>query len=194
MWLSSDKAKSIASYCGIEELPISGVIVVPRSSATSLCNKSIDPFSADHIGIVKPTDRSDARYARFVNALRKEVPSLDPQRADQNSLQPVVPSQSPVTVEYIPIDFTPISETSYKWERGAGCECSQNAQISFPNGPYTVAPNEEFLFRYDGSQICRKQSIKDFQGTVDWGPTITRLHDFTHWAYWAIAGTLKVKF
>ena len=35
-WLNSDAAKSIASYCGLEELPTSGVIVVPRSSATSL--------------------------------------------------------------------------------------------------------------------------------------------------------------
>jgi hypothetical protein len=97
-------------------------------------------------------------------------------------------------LDYVPIDFTPTSETSYQWERGGGCECSQNTQIAFPNGPYTAAPNEEFLFRYDGSQICRKQSIKDFQGTVDWGPTITRLHDFVPWTYWAIAGTLKVKF
>jgi pimeloyl-ACP methyl ester carboxylesterase len=76
MWLNSDKAKTIASYCGVEELPTLGVMVVPRSSATSLCNRGLDPFSTDHINIVKPTDRSDPRYTRFVSALRKEVPSV----------------------------------------------------------------------------------------------------------------------
>jgi pimeloyl-ACP methyl ester carboxylesterase len=76
MWLSSNSAKSIASYCGVEELPTLGVMVVPRSSATALCNRGLDPFSTDHINIVKPTDRSDPRYTRFVSALRKEVPNI----------------------------------------------------------------------------------------------------------------------
>ena len=76
MWLNSERAKSIASYCGVEELPTLGVMVVPRSSATALCNRGLDPFSTDHIDIVKPTDRSDPRYTRFVSALRKEIPSV----------------------------------------------------------------------------------------------------------------------
>jgi hypothetical protein len=73
MWLSSNAAKSIASYCGVEELPTSGVMVVTRSSATSMCNRDLDPFSANHIDIVKPTDRTDPRYARFVSALHAEI-------------------------------------------------------------------------------------------------------------------------
>jgi pimeloyl-ACP methyl ester carboxylesterase len=76
MWLNSDNAKTIASYCAVEELPTLGVMVVPRSSATALCNRGLDPFSTDHIDIVKPIDRSDPRYTRFVSALRKEVPDV----------------------------------------------------------------------------------------------------------------------
>ncbi len=72
-WLSSSKAKSIASYCGVEELPTFGFMIVTRSSATSLCSEPLDPFSADHIGIVKPQDREDPRYTRFRSALQKEV-------------------------------------------------------------------------------------------------------------------------
>jgi hypothetical protein len=72
-WLNSDKAKSIASYCAVEELPTFGIMIVTRSSATSLCNRPLDPFSANHMDIVKPPDREDPRYTRFVSALRKEA-------------------------------------------------------------------------------------------------------------------------
>jgi pimeloyl-ACP methyl ester carboxylesterase len=72
-WLASDQAKSIASHCAVETLPIFGIMIVSRSSATALCNREIDPFSADHIDIVKPTDREDPRYTRFATALSKEV-------------------------------------------------------------------------------------------------------------------------
>jgi PGAP1-like protein len=75
-WLNSSKAQSIASYCGMEELPTFGEIVVPRSSATSLCNRGLDPLTANHIDIVKPESRSDARYTRFASALIKEVPGV----------------------------------------------------------------------------------------------------------------------
>jgi pimeloyl-ACP methyl ester carboxylesterase len=72
-WLNSDKAKFIASHCAVEELPTFGITIVTRSSATSLCNRPLDPFSANHMDIVKPTDREDSRYTRFVSALQKEV-------------------------------------------------------------------------------------------------------------------------
>jgi hypothetical protein len=66
--------------------------------------------------------------------------------------------------------------------------------VAFPDGQYDVRANEEFLFRYDGSQVCRKQGFKNFQGKVNWGTvSTTDLHDFQAWSYWAIAGTLKVK-
>jgi len=48
-------------------------MVVTRSSSTPLCNRGLDPITANHIDIVKPVDRSDARYTRFANALKKEI-------------------------------------------------------------------------------------------------------------------------
>lgn len=75
-WLNSTRARSIASYCGVEELQTYGEIVVSRSSATSLCNRGLDPFTANHVDIVKPQSRSDPRYTRFGSALVREVPSL----------------------------------------------------------------------------------------------------------------------
>jgi pimeloyl-ACP methyl ester carboxylesterase len=75
-WLNSLQVQAIASHCAVEELPMYGQIVVSRSSASSLCNRGLDPFSSNHIDIVKPQDRSDPRYSRFTSALVKEVPSL----------------------------------------------------------------------------------------------------------------------
>lgn len=76
-WFNSKMAQSIASYCGIEELSTDGEIVVARSSATALCNRGVDPFTANHIDIVKPESRFDPRYTRFRTALQREVPSVD---------------------------------------------------------------------------------------------------------------------
>lgn len=72
-WLNSPKAMSIASYCAVEDRSISGIMIVTRSSATSLCNRPLDPITANHIEIVKPADRGDSRYTRFASALQKEV-------------------------------------------------------------------------------------------------------------------------
>jgi hypothetical protein len=100
-----------------------------------------------------------------------------------------------VTVTDTPLDFNPRSEYQYLDERGGGCRCSKDNTIAFPDVQYNVRVNEEFLFRYDGSQVCRKQAFKNFQGKVNWSTVSTSdLHDFQPWSYWAIAGTLKVKF
>ena len=85
MWLASDKAKSIASHCAVEDLPIAGIMIVTRSSASSLCNRELDPFSANRIDIVKPTDRTDSRYTRFVSALNGEVLTVYPLPAPRSS-------------------------------------------------------------------------------------------------------------
>ncbi len=80
-WLGSDKAKSVASHCAVEGLPIYGMMIVSRSSASSLCNRELDPFAANHIDIVKPSDRADSRYTRFVTALRNDVLGQQPTNA-----------------------------------------------------------------------------------------------------------------
>jgi predicted acylesterase/phospholipase RssA len=102
---------------------------------------------------------------------------------------------SPVTIEGIALDFNPRSEYQYLDERGRGCTCSKDTTVDFPDGQYNVRVNQEFLFRYDASQVCRKQAFKNFNGKINWGTVLTtNLHDFQPWTYWGIAGTLKVKF
>jgi pimeloyl-ACP methyl ester carboxylesterase len=107
-WLNSEKAKSIASYCAVEELPTLGVTIVTRSSATSLCNRALDPFSANHIDIVKPTDRKDPRYTRFVSALQKEVlapnfpstPQITSPETSRQALDGNLPQWIPINATY----------------------------------------------------------------------------------------------
>ena len=73
-WVGLSSLMAIPSYCAYELLPASGMSVVAGESATALCNRPHDPMSFDHIQIVKPTDRSDMRYTRFVSALEESVP------------------------------------------------------------------------------------------------------------------------
>jgi pimeloyl-ACP methyl ester carboxylesterase len=68
-WRNWPEARSLPSYCAYEELPTYGVMVVPYESATALCNRDLDPVSANHIDIVKPASREDPRYKGFKTAL-----------------------------------------------------------------------------------------------------------------------------
>jgi triacylglycerol esterase/lipase EstA (alpha/beta hydrolase family) len=76
-WLGGVDLRRIPSYCAYETLPTDGVNIVSISSATALCNQDLDPITADHIEIVKPKDRSDRRYTRFVSALHRSVPHAE---------------------------------------------------------------------------------------------------------------------
>lgn len=131
---------------------------------------------------------------------QQEINPPQPTKRDKTVRQqeddrPPIGVGSLVTVTDTPIDFVPRSEYQFLDERGPGCRCSRDSTLIFPNGPYNVHVNEDFLFRYDGSQVCRKQGFKNFVGKVNWdNATTTDLHDFQAWSYWAIAGTLKVKF
>ncbi len=69
-WLRWPEVAKIPSHCAYEELETDGVMVVPIASATALCTQ-IDSLTANHIEIVKPTDRGDPRYSRFATALRE---------------------------------------------------------------------------------------------------------------------------
>jgi pimeloyl-ACP methyl ester carboxylesterase len=68
-WLAADFP--IASYCAYETQDTSGIRVVTESSATSLCNKRLDPIDANHIDIVKPSDVKDVPYVAFQTALQE---------------------------------------------------------------------------------------------------------------------------
>jgi pimeloyl-ACP methyl ester carboxylesterase len=89
-WLSVPDLVRIPSYCAYETLPTDGVYVVSQASARGLCNRPLDPITADHINIVKPAGRDDPRYTRFVSAIQESVPEAStsataPEPADRNS-------------------------------------------------------------------------------------------------------------
>ena len=74
-WLADKGLMAIPSYCAYETLPTFGVNVVSSSSARELCNRPLDPITSNHIDIVKPDNRQDPRYTRFISALRTCVPN-----------------------------------------------------------------------------------------------------------------------
>jgi pimeloyl-ACP methyl ester carboxylesterase len=82
-WLAAQFA--IASYCAYETLDTHGVRVVGESSATNLCNRPLDPINANHLDIVKPTDREDAPYISFRNAMREVRPEPPKKRAPSSA-------------------------------------------------------------------------------------------------------------
>lgn len=64
-WLASQQHKEIRSYCAYETKTTKGVLVVPRQSATALCNQRLDPISENHIRIVKPFSAQADAYVAF---------------------------------------------------------------------------------------------------------------------------------
>jgi len=64
-WLASKQHKEIRSYCAYETKTTKGLLVVPRQSATSLCNQRLDPISENHIRIVKPSSTHSDAYVAF---------------------------------------------------------------------------------------------------------------------------------
>jgi pimeloyl-ACP methyl ester carboxylesterase len=71
-WLAAEF--QIKSYCAYEKQKTFGVKIVHEPSATNLCNQRLDPIDADHIDIVKPSDRRAIPYM----ALRQAVISTPP--------------------------------------------------------------------------------------------------------------------
>ena len=74
-WLAAQF--SIASYCAYETQDTYGIRLVDMSSATSLCNRPLDPINLNHIDIVKPRDTKDAPYTAFRNAVQEVRQQLD---------------------------------------------------------------------------------------------------------------------
>jgi pimeloyl-ACP methyl ester carboxylesterase len=63
----------IPSYCAYEKGKTYALEIVTQASAGGLCNWSLDPIDADHIGIVKPANESHASYLAFKNAFREQI-------------------------------------------------------------------------------------------------------------------------
>jgi hypothetical protein len=78
--------------------------------------------------------------------------------------------------------------------QGPGCACGPR-DIAFPNGPYTVATNEEFIFRYEDSRICRGQGFDNFRGSIAWGgPSTQMANNNRNDEFPGIAGSFRVRF
>jgi hypothetical protein len=118
--------------------------------------------------------------------LSAKLPGLTP-RASQ-AVSPT-PNAFILTAENVPLDFKPRNAA-----QRSGCACDPDNKVYFRDAPYNVKTNQEFLFRYDASQVWHGQGFNQFFGVANWGPLTTPLHDFQAWSYWGIAGTLKVTF
>lgn len=64
-WLASEQHINIRSYCAYETKTTSGILVVPRQSATALCNQRLDPIAENHTRIVKPSSIHSDAYVAF---------------------------------------------------------------------------------------------------------------------------------
>lgn len=100
-WLADERLKRIKTFCAFESLDTDGIRIVPQSSALSLCTEVADPFTADHIQIVKPQDSSDPKYTRLAAAIKKSLQSnID---GDSGHSTQTVPVQQSTTGKGSPI-------------------------------------------------------------------------------------------
>jgi hypothetical protein len=119
----------------------------------------------------------------------KKLPSPQP-----SGTTPSPPAQNTrdepavITADPIRIDFA----TRNRGQR-SGCSCNPDNEVVFPNGPYSVKANEEFVFRYDASPMCFGQGFDRFQGSVSWGASSTTLKNNNGSDNPGIAGAMKVK-
>jgi hypothetical protein len=135
--------------------------------------------AADAVQMTGNTSRGD---------VSAKLPGLTPRAVTPNGDPVQINNLVVVTAENVPMDFKPKNTG-----RQSGCSCN-GAEVYFPDGPYNVKVNEEFLFRYDASVVWHAQGFDNFHGVVNWGPASTTLHDLQPPNYWGILGTLKVKF
>ena len=71
-----------------------GVLVVPQSSATALCNGDVEGVDASHISIAKPADGQQLIYLRLKRALLEALPSVSAATA----VSAVTPTPAAVSV------------------------------------------------------------------------------------------------
>lgn len=98
-WMGSSQLKSLKTYCAFEGLETAGIMIVPESSARTLCTESADPLTANHIQIVKPKNVRDPKYLRLataVSATLRELPDFVATRPQIVSNAPVQRTASPV--------------------------------------------------------------------------------------------------
>ena len=75
-WFASPLKASMRSYCAYETTKTNGLMVVPRESATALCNERLDPIAENHIRIVKPANEQSDAYVSFKVAYQETFQRL----------------------------------------------------------------------------------------------------------------------
>lgn len=69
-WLRSFNNDSVNSYCVYEQRETHGVMVVKKTSAALLCNRSLSSVDANHLEIVKPRDKDSYSHVLLRNNFR----------------------------------------------------------------------------------------------------------------------------
>lgn len=69
-WLAVKILRDIPAYCAYEKQKISDIKIVEFSSATSMCNREVDPINENHTNIVKPRNNRSKSFIVFRNAFK----------------------------------------------------------------------------------------------------------------------------
>ncbi|MPR34595.1 esterase/lipase family protein [Salmonirosea aquatica] len=72
-WYAVQSLIDIPAYCAYEKQATSISKIVEFSSASSICNRPLDPINENHINIVKPKDIRAKSYIVFRNAFKATI-------------------------------------------------------------------------------------------------------------------------
>jgi hypothetical protein len=75
-WLNAHLG--IPSHCAYEKRPTYGFEIVEMGSASTLCDRGLDPIDTNHIDIVKPADQNSKPYISFKAAYLDEMKNSPP--------------------------------------------------------------------------------------------------------------------
>jgi len=201
-WFTSCNSPSISGQVREEHtevaIPYAQISLVGRSETAVT-----DSFGNFHLSMNKPLpeEREVKLTAEKTGFERREVNTHVPERnliihllrvSDAAVPPPSEPRQNDnVNAHPIFVDFhgRPSGGPT------PGCTCG-GKDIVFPGGPYTVNANEEFIFRYEDSPICRGQGFDNFHGVILWdGTQSTQMaNNNDNGQYPGIAGSLQVKY
>ena len=173
-WLGWDEVKNTPSYCSYETLPTEGVMVVSMSSATALCNRELDPISANHIDIVKPRDRMDSRYMRFATALRRSLASPEPQASAAPGGERNTDEPPRITMPFVSKVF------DLEVCRGKSGDCGLRVQQTFLRAMETRLSQTPFLATKssDPLPMGELRMGRRFQPSVIWGSPFYELSEY----------------
>ena len=161
-WLSSRSLVRIPTFCAYETQDTYGVRVVPMPSATSLCNRRIDPVPGDHFDIAKPADHDDTPHLAFRAAFLETTPrgtgasGRFMTRAYVRGVDGSVPTELSVTLVD---DSNRLMETDYDPESGR--LTMHRAPVSAHRAPSTVEVRIAAAGYFSRTFVARANSDAD---------------------------------